>query len=72
MYNQGNFVNILVGDLALCNNRYNGDQYENDEALGDHNHVFQLRLCLYTRITHGYGGMLKFFLFPFHRIGDDN
>lgn len=34
------FVNISVGDLALRNNRYNGDQYENDEALGDHDHVF--------------------------------
>jgi len=32
--------NILVGDLALRNNRYNGDQYENDEALGDYNYVF--------------------------------
>lgn len=35
-----NSVNILVGDLALRNNRNNGNQYENDEALGDHDHVF--------------------------------
>jgi len=34
------FVNILVGDLALCNNRYNGHQYKNDETLGDHYHIF--------------------------------
>lgn len=34
------FVNISVGDLALCNNRYNGNQYENDEALGDFDHIF--------------------------------
>lgn len=57
-----NFVNILVGDLALRNHRHNGDQYENDEAVGDDDHVFQLRLCLHTRITHGYRGIVEFFL----------
>lgn len=52
---------IPVGDLALCNNRHYGDQHENDETLGDNHHVFQLRLCLYTRITYGNGGMCEFF-----------
>lgn len=51
---------VSAGDLALRNNRYNGDQYENDEALGDHHHVFQLRLCLHTRIAYGYRGISEF------------
>lgn len=51
---------VSVGDLALRNNRHNGDQYKNDETLGNYHYVFQLRLCLHTRIAYGYGGMLQF------------
>lgn len=53
------FINVIAGNLALCNNRHNGDKYENEETLGDHYHIFQLRLCLCPGFTYGDRGMYK-------------
>lgn len=42
--------------MALRHHRDNGDQYEDDETLGNYDNFFQLRLRLHFGTPYGDGG----------------
>lgn len=50
--------------MALCDNWYYGNQYKNDEVVGNYCYILQLCLCLHTRFTYGYRSKYNYlFLF---------
>lgn len=68
-------VYFPVGDMALRDNRDNGDQHENDETVGNDDNVLQLCVRVHTGTSYGNRGEPSFWnsfviVFPSNSTAD--
>lgn len=54
--------------MALCDNWYYGNQYKNDEVVGNYCYILQLCLCLHTRFTYGYRSKYNYLFLFIHTM----